>query len=364
MTRKASKTRALQIGFIGLLVTCFAQVAFWVVDQVRYSATVRDQLTASYEREANMVQHLLDAGMQPAALSAHWQHIMVSDGRAFVSPAELERLDSMRTHRLRQYGSEGTFFLLVLLGGIGIISAALRQRQDLLRRQENFVSAVSHEFKSPLASLRLSAETLALRHPDPETTERLSGRMVGDVQRLESMVTNILDAARMDERNRQFQPGSVELARSTAHVLSRVTCQAGLRGVNVDSSVPEAALVRADRTALDAVLENLLRNAVKSVAANGGGSVHLTAVREGAAWRIDVTDDGLGFEPGEEKRLFEKFYRPGDEIRRRTPGTGLGLYIVQQFVQQHDGRVSATSPGAGCGATFRVWWPAAEEIAV
>ena len=97
--------------------------------------------------------------------------------------------------------------------------------------------------------------------------------------------------------------------------------------------------------------------------ANGGGTVHLSAARDGAHWRIEVADDGLGFESAEAARLFDKFYRPGDEMRRRTAGTGLGLYIVKKFVEEHGGRVRAASDGPGRGATFRVWWPATEEQA-
>lgn len=362
MALRIGTTKALQIGFIGLLVTCFAQVSFWIVDQVRYTANVREVLTRSYEREAAMAQELIDGrAMTTAELAERFPHIAVSGGVAEVAPAELSRLDEQRRRRLNQYGWEGSFFLAVLLAGIGVIAAALRQRGALHKREENFVAAVSHEFKSPLASLRLSAETLARRAPDAETTARLSARMVGDVERLEAMVTNILDAASLSDGSRRFEPGAVELSRTADRLVERVGCHASLRGVRFRASVPADALVRADRTAFEAVLENLLRNALKSVAANGGGEVALTAARDGKDWRIEVADDGLGFDPADRQRLFEKFYRPGDELRRRTEGSGLGLYIVERFVREHGGRVSAESRGPGEGATFRVWWPAATE---
>lgn len=363
MALRIGTTKALQIGFIGLLVTCFAQVSFWIVDQVRYTADVREALTQSYEREARMAQFLLDAGTPESDVEQRFPHLEVTDGTAVVAPDELSRLDRARRRRLNQYGWEGSFFLAVLLAGIGVIAAALRQRGALHKREENFVAAVSHEFKSPLASLRLSAETLARRTPDAETTARLSARMVGDVERLEAMVTNILDASSLSDGTRRFEPGTVELARAADRLVDRVGCHASLRGVRFEADVPPDALVRADSTALEAVVENLLRNALKSVAANGGGTVAMSAHREGKHWRIDVTDDGLGFDPDDASKLFEKFYRPGDELRRRTEGSGLGLYIVERFVREHGGRVRAESRGPGTGATFRVWWPAANEVA-
>lgn len=363
MAARVSTTKALQIGFIGLLVTCFAQVTFWIVDQVRYTDSVREAMVRSYEREVVMAEALIDTGAAPAQIDERWPHLMVRDGRVAIAPEELARLDEARARRLNQYGWEGSFFLVVLVGGIAVIGAALRQRSELHKREQNFIAAVSHEFKSPLASLRLSAETLARRDPDAETARRLSGRMVGDVERLEAMVTNILDAARMERGERRFEKTDVPLAACAQRAAARVSCQASLRRVVVESDVPEDAFVRADGTALEAVVENLLRNAVKSSAANGGGTVLLGATRDGDAWRIEVRDDGLGFDPAEGPKLFEKFYRPGDELVRRTEGTGLGLYIVRQFVVMHGGRVEAESEGPGRGATFRVWWPAAREAA-
>jgi signal transduction histidine kinase len=115
-----------------------------------------------------------------------------------------------------------------------------------------------------------------------------------------------------------------------------------------------------DSRALEIVIRNLVSNAVKSVTQAGGGKVRVHAEREGRGVRIDVIDDGVGFHQREAKKLFEKFYRPGDELRRRTKGSGLGLFIVLRFVEESGGRISANSPGEGGGAVFSVWLPGAE----
>jgi signal transduction histidine kinase len=111
--------------------------------------------------------------------------------------------------------------------------------------------------------------------------------------------------------------------------------------------------------AVRTVLRNLVDNAIKAVAAKGGGVVRVEGRRAAGAVELEVRDDGVGFPPEEADRLFEKFYRLGDELRRTSPGSGLGLYIVRRFVQLTGGRVSARSAGPGEGAAFTVRWPAA-----
>jgi signal transduction histidine kinase len=104
-----------------------------------------------------------------------------------------------------------------------------------------------------------------------------------------------------------------------------------------------------------------MHNAVKSVAANGGGRVRVKAERRGSGVALEVSDDGIGFAPEESRQLFDKFYRPGSEMRPRFKGTGLGLYLVRRLMELGGGRVCGESPGAGSGATFRAIWPVAAE---
>ena len=111
------------------------------------------------------------------------------------------------------------------------------------------------------------------------------------------------------------------------------------------------------------MLRNLLDNAFHAVTDKGGGSVWIGAKRVNQFVQLVVRDDGVGFDPSESSHLFEKFYRPGHELRRKGSGQGLGLYIVRRFVELEKGRVHAFSEGIGKGATFEVWWPEAREAA-
>jgi two-component system, OmpR family, sensor histidine kinase SenX3 len=363
MTPRPGHLRALQIGFLVLLGTCFAQATYWIVDQVLYTAEVRDRLEDHHAADAGAARWMLNEGAPAPEVRRLFPHLVLTDGPDGVRVEQdyVAALDRERYRRLNRYGWEGAFFLLVLLGSMAVIARVLRQSGELVRRQQNFLAAVSHEFKSPLASLRLSAETLELRELDSTATRRVAGRMVAEVDRLEVMVTDILDAARLGEGRVVPDPLRLDLGEEVARVVGNLACRARPARVELSAEIPPGLEVWADPAALRAVLSNLLRNAVHSVAASGGGSVRVQAQRESSMIRIEVHDDGTGFEPDEARKLFDKFYRPGDELRRRTPGTGLGLYIVENFVRLAGGRVEATSPGPGQGACFRVHWPIPPE---
>ena len=355
-----ASTRTLQVAFIGLFGICVGQAAYWLIDQVQLSSEIRDHTLARYDDDVQNAELMLEAGVPSERVAERSEHLAIDEtGTAIVRPGELEALDRARFHHINQYCWEGGFFLLVLIAGGTVIWQVLRQRADLHRRQHNFLAAVTHEFKSPLASLRLSAETLMMRELDREARERIAERMVLDVGRLEVMVVNTLDAARIDAGDALGTLERVELSAELHRLVETERAPARARAVELRFEASPDTVVLADRTALSIVLDNLLQNAVKSVAGAGGGTVELRTARDGGFHRVDVVDDGTGFDPREASKLFDEFYRPGDELRRTSKGTGLGLYIVRNLVRQGGGRVTAHSEGPGTGATFRVWWPAA-----
>ena len=342
-----------------MLITGIAQVTYWVFDEATFTEEVRRQNIAHYEGGAAAARGMLRAGVSPAEILGTYPYLVIAGDNAEIDLGELKALDEARDRRLLRYGSEGTFFLLVLIGGLAVITKSLRQRGELMRRQENFIAAVSHEFKSPLASLKLSAETLLMRHMEHDNQLRIANRMVQDTERLEVMVTNILDASRVGERRLTLQKEDVPIGEVVNNVIGKVGCRAHVQGVQITPRIADDLRLHTDRAVFATVLRNLLDNAVKSTAASGGGEVEVKLAPAGRGVNLEIRDSGGGFAPGEAKLLFEKFYRPGDELRRNSKGTGLGLYIVKSFVEEGGGKVSAESAGLGEGATFRVWWPAA-----
>lgn len=356
---RSPSTRTLQFGFLILLLVCAAQLAFWMFDEVNYTRAVTERLRTHYASDTVAARALLDRQASAAEVVGLYPHLDVSnDGRIGISASVLERLDRDRFHRLNRYFWEGAFFLAVLLAAMAVVYKALREEAELRRRQEQFLAAVSHEFKSPLASLRLSIETLSLRDPGPAERAELIRRVLVELSRLERMIHNTLDTSRLASGGSAV-PEHVHIADVVDEMLRELQGFAEECGVRVEADVPLALAVHADREGVGTVLRNLVHNAIK--ASPREGVVQVRAQAEANEVILTVEDRGIGFPPSEAARLFEQFYRVEGDGRGRMQGTGLGLYLVERLVAHAGGRVTAESAGAGHGATFTVRWPASSE---
>jgi signal transduction histidine kinase len=245
----------------------------------------------------------------------------------------------------------------VLIGGMAVLTRTLRHDAELRRRQQNFLAAVSHEFKSPLASIQLAAETLVLRSRD-EDGKRLGARILEDGERLLRMVDNLLDTTRLEEGRQQLAPKVTHLHTAAASAVEAIAGRAQAAGITVTQAVPETLAVYVDPVVVETGLRNLLDNALKSCIAAKSSAIRVAGTHDAHGVTLAVSDDGLGFPPEDAAMIFEKFHRLGDELRRATPGTGLGLHIVKRLVELSGGSVHAESAGAGRGATVALRWPA------
>jgi signal transduction histidine kinase len=174
------------------------------------------------------------------------------------------------------------------------------------------------------------------------------------------MIANILDTSRLEAGGIELAPEPIDLGEVVASVIEELEAQAEELAVRLETRVPRAMRLDLDVEALRTVLRNLLDNAIKSSGAAGGGVVTVEAAASERGIELRVRDSGIGFAKEENGRLFGRFYRPGDEMRRRMAGSGLGLYIVRRYVELEHGTVSAHSDGPGRGATFTVSWPSAK----
>ena len=346
MTLKRDPSKALQIGFLALLIVCMAQAVYWIGDNVREARRVERRIAALYaEMPAEELSALLPTLTAEPGASAEAVHA-----------AALDELARERAARINRYVWEGGFFLLVLFGGMLILTRTIRHDRELRRRQQNFLAAVSHEFKSPLASVQLAAETLVLRSPDADG-KRLGQRILEDVERLLRMVDNLLDATRLEEGRHRLAPERVVLKDVVAASIAEIAERARQHGIEIRADVPEALTLSVDRTALESMLRNVLDNAVKACIAGSGRAIDVTAGRVERKVVVTVRDDGIGFAPEEAEMMFEKFYRVGDELRRSMPGTGLGLYLVKRLAEMSGAEVRAASVGQGHGAAVTIAWP-------
>ena len=252
----------------------------------------------------------------------------------------------------------GTLFFLLLIVGLVLLCIWLVREMRVNQRQQAFLDAVTHEMKTPLASLRLFVDTLGRHDPPAERRHEFLERMGEDLDRLDRTVNQVLAAARAEAR---AEPRRIDRTELPALLAS---CIAEIRSRH---SLPEQALrlethglvrVRGDAAELGMVFRNLLENAVQY--SQGPVDVQF-AVRgpEDGKVLVEIADRGIGIPRRELRRIFERFYRAGRDVQRQVAGLGLGLYIVRSLVRRQGGRVVARSEGEGQGSRFVVTLQAA-----
>jgi signal transduction histidine kinase len=353
--------RVFQLTALALVLVSAVQVAWWLFDQHRLAVETFQEMRQVYAQQVVAAQALLAAGTSPARVRALLPEVAVTDGRAALSPEVGQHLLAEERRRIAQYSWEGSFFIIALAACIAVIARALRAEARVIEEQESFLALVSHQFKTPLASLQLSLETMALRPLSAEHTRALIERMLSDLGRMEGMVTQILESMRLDRGRIELRSEPVELAGAVARVIAGCGERAAKERIAIAADIERGLEVMADPLALDVILRNLLENALSAVAPVGGGTVAFTGRRAGGEVQLSIRDSGVGFRPADAARLFQKFTRLHPGGGGSQFGTGLGLYIVRRLMQLAGGRVSAHSEGVGQGSTFVLAWPAAGE---
>jgi two-component system, OmpR family, phosphate regulon sensor histidine kinase PhoR len=243
-------------------------------------------------------------------------------------------------------------------GGAVLVIHDLTETRRLEAMRRDFVANVSHELKTPLTSISGYAETLLTDTPDPETTRRFLSTIATNARRMQRLVDNLLDLARLEAGGWQPEREPIDIAEAARDTWDAL--RDGSRAVAVDFAVEvadDADTVLADADAIRQVLTNLLDNSLRYTPR--GGRIVCRSRVEGDGVSISVADNGSGIVPEHLPRIFERFYRSDPSRSRDEGGTGLGLAIVKHLVEAHGGRVSAES-SRGMGTTITCWFPTVE----
>ncbi len=253
------------------------------------------------------------------------------------------------------------FYLLalILILGITLFGAYLlwrdvRREVQMAEMRSQFVSSVSHELKTPLTAIRMFAETMRMgRSKDPKTHTEYLDTIVNESQRLTRLLNNVLDFSKIEQGKRIFHPEQVSLykiiqsaARSMEYPLSQ---QGFSLEVKTEEGLPDICV---DRDAIEQAVLNLLHNAMKYSGESRDIDLRLKKKESHAV--IQVIDQGIGIDPQEQKRIFEKFYRIPSPENERIVGTGLGLALVSHIVEAHGGYLKLAS-ALGEGSTFSIY---------
>jgi signal transduction histidine kinase len=258
----------------------------------------------------------------------------------------------------------GALSLVLVLAAFGafLLWRDVRRELHVAEMRSQFVSSVSHELKTPLTAIRMFAETLRMDRPaEPALRNEYLDIIVDESERLTRLLNNVLDFSRIESgrKNYNFAPHDLaSIVRTAARAMRYPLAQQGFELlVNIDEGIPT---VRCDADAVEQAILNLLANALKY--SGNARKIELSLARDGPHAVISVRDWGIGIEPVDQRRIFEKFHRVVSQENRLIPGTGLGLTLVDHIVRAHHGLVDVEStPSAG--STFRIHLPFADSAA-
>ncbi|MFZ4544937.1 MAG: sensor histidine kinase [Saprospiraceae bacterium] len=261
-------------------------------------------------------------------------------------------LKSKYDHQEAMIYGEGLVFILSLLFGIYMINLGHKSKVDGEMQTRNFLLSITHELKSPLTSIRLAMETIQKRDLDRENTIKLCNNGIQESDRLINLVNDLLLAAKVES---SYQP-----------LWERLDIQEKIDFAvqNYRHKYPEANIewhpqknsvfLKADKSGIQSVIDNLIDNALKYSFEDK--HIKISLEDNETKVKFKIADNGIGISEENKRKIFEKFYRVGNEDTRRTKGTGLGLYIVNEIIKLHKGKITV-SDNQPSGTVFTISLP-------
>lgn len=257
----------------------------------------------------------------------------------------------------------GVIFFILIIAGLTLNTIFLVREIRRNEQHDSFINAVTHELKTPIASIRLYLQTLQTRDVDEAKRKEFYEIMLADSDRLLHTVEQVLRAGRTGDRRRHIQPSLVdfgELARECIE-LARKQNHLDDNALRYSESLAndQRPIVKGDADELRAAISNLIDNAIKYSDKGINISVEVSDV-DARSVAIRVTDNGAGIPRGYLDQVFKRFYRIPRRASVKVKGTGLGLFIVRSVASKHGGKTFAESAGEGLGSTFTIQLPRAK----
>mgnify|MGYP000022203355 CR=1 FL=1 len=249
---------------------------------------------------------------------------------------------------------EGTVFFCLLVFGIYHTRLAFRKEFSLARQQKNFLLSITHEFKSPLAAVKLNLQTLQKRELEKPKQQEIIRRALIETERIHLLVENSLFAARIESENFETYFEVIDLSDFMRQIVKDYIQRQDHEHDIIEIIAP-GITIKGDKTALTSMIYNLIENAEKY--SPEGTRIEVGLSRNQTEALITIRDEGPGIPESERHRVFEKFYRIGNEDTRRSKGTGLGLFIVQHIVNLHKGSIKIRTNHPS-GTVFEIRLPA------
>ena len=294
--------------FYGLVAYIVVQFLWWEVlltKQTRQLAEEQKKLSALYFADKNLLEQ------------------------------NFQQIESKKNHQLWMHVGEGTVFLILVSLGVLKIYNTRKKENELARLQSNFLLSVTHELKSPLASVKLQLQTLQKHNLEEAVKNKLVQKALADNERLLRMIDNVLLASKAENENNILRLEKINLSETLAKLIEQGFEENKNR---IKILVAETIFVDADEQFLSIIFSNLLENALKYSPANSMVEINIQSQNNKVV--VLVKDSGAGISDAEKENVFKKFYRIGNEETRSAKGTGLGLFITKNLCDLHNIQIS------------------------
>jgi two-component system sensor histidine kinase CiaH len=264
------------------------------------------------------------------------------------------KIEEVKKRKTTQYIGEGITFLALILVGAVYVYRATRRQLKMSQQQQNFMMAITHELKTPIAVAQLNLETLQKRKLDEDKQQKLISNTLQEANRLNTLCNNILFASQLDAG--AYHPNKEEINFTDLVEGCVDDCKNRFPQRVIIENISESIYLNGETLLLQMLVNNLLDNALKYSPKEL--PVIISLVETDRKIALTVSDEGFGVADAEKKKIFDKFYRSGDENTRKAKGTGLGLYLCKKIVENHNGYISVTD-NHPVGSSFTALFPIA-----
>ena len=250
-------------------------------------------------------------------------------GNTLQYQTELQKITDKKIRRTKQYLGEGSTFILIILLTAGIVYFAYYRQRSLAKLQQNFMLSVTHELKTPISGIKLNMQTLEKRKLDEDTQKRIVQFAITETNRLDDLCNNILISTQLESTKQAIYNEEVNMNALIADIIAQNKIRYPKCKI-VDQMTSKPFYIHGDTSLWKLVVSNLVENARKYSPVENAIVVVLT--EKNGVMRLQIKDEGQGIPDEEKVKIFQKFYRIGNENTRTSKGTGLGLFIVKKIV--------------------------------
>ena len=255
----------------------------------------------------------------------------MSEGEQFT---RAEQIRTLAFRNSAKYVSEGITFLIIILIGAFAVYRAVRKQLIAQQQQQQFMMAVTHELKTPIAVTRLNLETMQRYKLEPEKQEKLIRIALDETNRLNLLTNNILVSSQLENKGFAGTKEELDFSALANDCIKELKNRFSDRPIQ--SQIEDEIDIQGDSLLLQILLNNLVENAIKY----SSSSIEISLARKGANVQLQVADQGIGIPDQEKKKIFDRFYRIGNETTRTTKGTGLGLYLCDRIAHHHEATIT------------------------